>query len=160
MGLGIFGKKHMGLFLDVGETDVIGTVLAESLERPLGSETKAFEPVVGGMVIVPAIALGAVSAAVQHDGFEFFQCKACEAMGHKRKLIGCIGEYAENSWVLLMEPKHGNGALGVSNSDETSRASDVHCLPGEQEGIIMRQYAIDFVPVGLPEIEADIFEVR
>lgn len=103
-------------------------------------------------MIVPAIALGAVSATCQHGLFQVFQCKACEAMGNKVKLIGCIGEYVENSGMLFMESKHGNGALGMSNSDETSSVKYVHCLSGKQEGIIMGQYAIDFVPVGLPEI--------
>jgi len=113
-------------------------------------EAKAFEPAMGGIVIVPAVALGAMCATRQHGLLEVFQCEACEAMGNKMELIGRVGEYVENSWVLLMEPKHGNGALGVSNGDETSRAKYVHSLSGKQEGIIMRQYAIDFLPVGLP----------
>ena len=80
-------------------------------------------------------------------------------MGHKVKFIGCIGEYVKASGVLFMETKHGNGASGMSNSDETSTVKHVHSLPGKQEGIIMRQYAIDFIPVGLPEIEADILQI-
>ena len=122
-------------------------------------EAEAFKPAVGCGVIVSAVALGAVCAACQHCGLEVFQCVACEAMGNKIELIGSIGEYVKNSWVLLMEPKHGNGASGVSNGDETSRAKYVHSLPGKQEGIIMRQYAIDFFLVGLPEIEADVLKI-
>lgn len=111
-------------------------------------------------MIVSAVTLSAVCAACQHGLFQVFQCKACEAMGNKVKLIGCIGEYVENSGVLFMESKHGNGASGMSNSDETSTAKYVHCLSGKQEGIIMRQYAIDFFPVGLPEIQAYVLNVR
>lgn len=113
----------------------------------------------GSGVIVSAVALGAVGSTRQHGLPEVFQCKACEAMGNKVKLIGCIGEYVENSGVLFMESKHGNGAVGMSNSDETSTVKYVHGLSGKQEGIIMRQYAIDFLSVGLPEIEADILQV-
>lgn len=127
--------------------------------RTFRHEAQGPEPSVCMDMISPAVTLGAVCAALKQCGFKFFQCKACEAMGNKVKLIRCIGKDVENAGVLFVESKHGNGASGMSNSDETSTVKNVHCLPGKQEGIIMRQHAIDFIPVCLPEIEADVFEV-